>query len=393
MKPPLPKHWATAIEFAERTQHVPSPNPRVGCVLISASNALIGEGATEAAGSAHAEVVALRNARALGHDTQGATAYVTLEPCSHHGRTPPCCDALIAAGVAKVVVATLDPNPLVAGSGVERLRSAGIDVEVLPVSHPVAIAAKELNIGFFSRMVRKRPWVRMKLACSLDGKTALPDGESQWITSPEARADGHAWRARACRVLTGVGTVLADDPMLDVRDFVTPRQPHLVVVDSQRRTPASARLFGPSAQGSPRQVTLVGSASGAAARNGMGSTPPAEEQAQQNQLISHLDLPSPDGKVDLHALMAWLGGEGETNELHVEAGPTLSGALLCAGLVDELLVYQAPVVLGPGLPLLSLPALDKLANARRMQFSDVTQIGPDLRLQVRFAGNDAFLST
>ena len=220
-----------ALSKAAESLCLSNPNPRVGCVVDCAGGEVFSTGHTQRAGGPHAEVMALRDARERGISVAGATAYVTLEPCSHHGRTPPCCDALIDAGVARVVVATLDPNPLVAGRGVDRLRAAGIEVEVLPPNTEASRASRELNIGFFSRMIRKTPWVRMKMAASLDGITALPDGTSQWITGEAARTDGHAWRARACAVLTGIGTVLEDDPMLDVRLVETPRQPHLVVVD------------------------------------------------------------------------------------------------------------------------------------------------------------------
>jgi len=219
------------------------PNPRVGCVIVDARGQVLGQGHTQRVGGPHAEVMALRAAQEHGHDVRGATAFVTLEPCSHFGRTPPCCDALVAAGLAKVIVACQDPNPLVAGQGMARLRAAGIDVQLLPPDDPHAIAMRELNIGFFSRMLRGLPWVRLKIAASLDGTSALANGASQWITSAEARADGHAWRARACAILTGVGTVLADDPRLDVRGIAMPRQPHVAVLDSHLRTPPDANIF------------------------------------------------------------------------------------------------------------------------------------------------------
>src|SRR6218665_3909584 len=222
-----------ALDLAPQVLYRTSPNPRVGCVIADAAGVVIGRGSTGPAGSAHAEIMALRNAAAGGHSGRGATAYVTLEPCSHHGRTGPCCDALVAAGIAKVVASLTDPNPLVAGQGFARLRAAGVAVQV----GPSAQGARELNVGFFSRMLRHRPWVRMKLAASLDGVTALADGSSQWITGPAARADGHAWRARACALLTGIGTVLADDPRLDVRALHTERQPALVLLDSALRVP------------------------------------------------------------------------------------------------------------------------------------------------------------
>ncbi|MBH2043357.1 MAG: bifunctional diaminohydroxyphosphoribosylaminopyrimidine deaminase/5-amino-6-(5-phosphoribosylamino)uracil reductase RibD, partial [Comamonadaceae bacterium] len=216
-----------ALGLAAQALFLSNPNPRVGCVLVAPDGRVIGQGFTQQAGGPHAEVVALRDAAAAGHDVRGATAYVTLEPCAHQGRTGPCCDALVAAGIGKVVASIADPNPLVGGQGFARLRAAGVAVEV----GPGAAQARELNIGFFSRMVRGTPWVRLKAAASLDGTTALANGASQWITSPAARADGHAWRARACAVLTGIGTVLDDNPRLDVREVPTPRQPHVVVVD------------------------------------------------------------------------------------------------------------------------------------------------------------------
>ncbi|MGH8846541.1 MAG: bifunctional diaminohydroxyphosphoribosylaminopyrimidine deaminase/5-amino-6-(5-phosphoribosylamino)uracil reductase RibD, partial [Polaromonas sp.] len=227
------------MDLASSALLLAPPNPRVGCVITTANGAVIGLGHTQRTGGPHAEVMALRDAEAQGHAIEGATAYVTLEPCSHHGRTSPCCDALIAAGIKRVVASIADPNPLVSGQGFERLRAAGIEVEV----GPGANESRDLNIGFFSRMIRKTPWVRMKVAASLDGTTALENGQSQWITSEPARADGHAWRARSCAVLTGIGTVLEDNPRLDVRLVVTPRQPHLVVVDSRLETPLDAHLF------------------------------------------------------------------------------------------------------------------------------------------------------
>jgi len=221
------------------------PNPRVGCVIVDARGQVLGQGHTQRVGGPHAEVMALRAAQEHGHDVRGATAFVTLEPCSHFGRTPPCCDALIRSGIAKVVVAQQDPNPRVAGQGIARLQAAGITAHVLAPDDPLAVATRELNIGFFSRMLRQTPWVRLKVAASLDGTTALHNGNSQWITSALARTDGHAWRARASAVLTGIGTVLADDPRLDVRLVEAPRQPHVVVVDSRLQTPPDAQLFVP----------------------------------------------------------------------------------------------------------------------------------------------------
>ena len=250
-------HLQAALDASRHSLTLSNPNPRVGCVLVAADGRVIGTGHTQQAGGPHAEVMALRDAASRSEPTLGATAYVTLEPCSHFGRTPPCCDALLQARVARVVVACGDPNPLVAGRGLARLREAGVQVDLLPSHSPLALAVRELNIGFFHRMERGRPWVRMKLAASLDGITALGNGESQWITGPEARADGHAWRARACAVLTGIGTVLEDDPMLDVRLVDTPRQPHLVIVDSKLETPPTARLFQAPAQGLARHAHVA----------------------------------------------------------------------------------------------------------------------------------------
>jgi diaminohydroxyphosphoribosylaminopyrimidine deaminase/5-amino-6-(5-phosphoribosylamino)uracil reductase len=228
-----------ALALARQALFLTSPNPRVGCVLASPSGEVLGQGHTQRAGEAHAEVMALRDATQRGVSVQGATAYVTLEPCAHQGRTGPCCDALVTAGVGRVVASLEDPNPLVAGQGLARLRAAGLQVEV----GLGAEEARDLNIGFFKRMTTGLPWVRLKVAASLDGQTALLNGISQWITSPAARDDGHAWRARACAVLTGIGTVLEDDPRMDVRAVPTPRQPTLVVVDSRLETPLDANLF------------------------------------------------------------------------------------------------------------------------------------------------------
>lgn len=349
------------------------PNPRVGCVLVGADHQVIGLGRTQAPGGPHAEIVALADAREQGHHIAGATAYVTLEPCSHHGRTGPCCDALIAAGVRKVVASIADPNPLVAGQGFERLRAAGVEVEV----GPGAAESRELNLGFFSRMVRKTPWVRLKAAASLDGKTALPNGASQWITGEAARADGHAWRARASAILTGVGTVLEDNPRLDVRHLDTPRQPHLVVVDSQLQTPPDAHIFIAG-----RAVWIY-----AAARND------AKAAALEARGATITYLPNAQGKVDLAALMTDLARR-EVNELHVEAGHKLNGSLLREGLADELLLYLAPKLLGDGLGIASNAfaggPLNSLAGALPLEFRSADRLGEDLRIVARVTGRDAF---
>jgi diaminohydroxyphosphoribosylaminopyrimidine deaminase/5-amino-6-(5-phosphoribosylamino)uracil reductase len=358
-----------ALDQARSALLLAPPNPRVGCILTSDDGRVIGAGHTQRTGSAHAEVMALRDAAARGYCTQGATAWVTLEPCSHHGRTGPCCDALIAAGIKKVVASIADPNPLVAGQGFARLRAAGIAVE----TGPGAQEARELNIGFFSRMIRKSPWVRLKIAASLDGATALPSGASQWITSPEARADGHAWRARACAVLTGIGTVLADDPRLDVRLIDTPRQPQRIIVDSQLQTPPGAALFK---SGAPVWIY-------SAVRD------PAREAALSALGAVITCLPGEQGQVDLAAMLKDLGRR-EINELHVEAGSRLNGALIKAGLVDEFLVYLAPKLLGPGRGMAAFGPLQALCEAVELQFQSTEAVGPDLRILARAAGRDQF---
>jgi diaminohydroxyphosphoribosylaminopyrimidine deaminase/5-amino-6-(5-phosphoribosylamino)uracil reductase len=342
----------------------------------------------------------------LGMATTNASAYVTLEPCSHYGRTPPCCHALIEAKIATVVVATLDPNPLVAGRGVQMLRAAGIAVEVLPPDSHEAIASRELNLGFFSRMLRKTPWVRMKIAASLDGQTALTNGASQWITGQAARADGHTWRARSCAVLTGIGTVLQDDPLLDVRDVDTPRQPHLVIVDSKLETPLDARLFttlGKRAVLGEKfglSQAVVDSIAGRALFIYAAVPNDAKKQALEALGATVIYLPEKangkatndyptNKKVDLAAMMLDLG-QREINELHVEAGFKLNGSLLKAGVVDELLVYTAPKLLGLGMGMANLPALAELADAVQLEFKSAQMVGEDLRILARLRGRDKF---
>lgn len=371
--------WRGATELARRSIGLSNPNPRVGCILISAAGELIGQGHTQQAGGPHAEVMALRDARAKGHSLAGATTYVTLEPCSHHGRTPPCCDALVEAGIAKVVIATMDPNPLVAGRGVAKLKAAGVAVELLPPESGEAVASRELNIGFFSRMVRGTPWVRMKMAASLDGTSALSNGASQWITGDAARSDGHTWRARACAVLTGIGTVLQDDPRLDVRLPGTTRQPHLVIVDSALGTPLSARLFDAAPGGLSRQVWIY------------HAVLDAEKQAalaERGATLIH--TPGTGDKVDLSAMLRDLA-QREVNELHVEAGHKLNGSFLREGLVDELLVYMAPKLLGQGAGLSSFGPLQNLQEGVALHFASVDRVGDDLRIMARVQGSDAFL--
>jgi diaminohydroxyphosphoribosylaminopyrimidine deaminase/5-amino-6-(5-phosphoribosylamino)uracil reductase len=348
-----------ALAQAAKALYSATPNPRVGCVIVREGDVLA-EGHTQPTGFAHAEAHALHHAQQQGVDVRGATVYVSLEPCSHHGRTPPCADALITAGVARVVVAIEDPNPLVAGQGLARLRAAGIKVEL----GVLAEEAREMNRGFLHRMQDGRPWVRMKIAASLDGGTALQNGESQWITSTQARDDGHAWRARACAVLTGIGTVQQDDPQLNVRAVETSRQPRRIVVDSHLEISPQAKIL----QGAAGWIFSAVE----------GGAKVDQLRAEGHELIV---LPDDSGKVDLQALMNELGRR-EINELHVEAGFKLNGSLLSAGLVDELLLYLAPCLLGPTQGLARLPVLEHLSDRLAFRFHEVEQVGPDLRLRV-----------
>jgi len=366
-----------ALKLAQQALWLTSPNPRVACIITADDGTVLGQGHTQRAGGPHAEIMALRDATELGHDVQGATAWVTLEPCAHTGRTGPCCDALARAGIARVVSAMTDPNPKVAGQGMARLAAAGVHTETLDPHSPTAQRARELNIGFFSRMERGIPWVRMKVATSLDGQTALHNGQSQWITGPQARADGHAWRARACAILTGIGTVLEDDPQLNVRGLNAPRQPHLVVVDSKLDMPLSARLLDTQGEGEQQRHIWIYHAS--------DLTQPQHAQkhaaltARGAQLI---EMPGPGGKVDLAGLLRDLARR-EINELHVEAGHKLNGSFIREGLVDEFLVYIAPQLLGPGQGMANLPELTDLSDSLKLTFHSVDQVGPDLRLLLR----------
>ncbi len=362
-----------ALETAAQGRFAPPPNPAVGCVIASSAGTVLGQGHTQLAGGPHAEIMALRDAQAKGNAVEGATAYVTLEPCSHHGRTGPCCDALIAAGIKRVVASIADPNPLVCGQGFARLRAAGVEVEV----GPGAEESRELNIGFFSRMIRKTPWVRMKIAASLDGKTALENGTSQWITGEAARADGHAWRARSCAVLTGIGTVLEDNPRLDVRLVDTPRQPHLVVVDSRLETPLDALLFAPQ-----RKLYIY-------------AAQPNEENKMELEKrgATVIYLPGQNdatrNKVDLQAMLLDLARR-EVNELHVEAGHRLNGSLIREGLVDEFLVYLAPMLIGQGRDMASFGPLADLASSVPLAYKSTDRLGQDLRILARIPGRDRF---
>jgi diaminohydroxyphosphoribosylaminopyrimidine deaminase/5-amino-6-(5-phosphoribosylamino)uracil reductase len=358
--PATPMHEALAL--ARQAIGLTEPNPRVGCVIVATDGRVIGRGHTQEAGGPHAEVMALRDAQTRGVSVRGATVHVTLEPCAHHGRTPPCCDALIAAGVARVVMAIQDPFPLVAGQGAARLRAAGIEV----IEGELADEARELNIGFFSRVQRARPWVRLKAAVSLDGRSALANGVSQWITGEAARIDGHAFRRRAGAVLTGVGTVLDDNPRLDVRLVETARQPLRVIVDSRLDTPPTARIL--DAPGAVLVFAAQFDAARAAALHARGA-----DIAQ---------APAANGKVDLDAMLRDLAQRG-VNELHVEAGHKLNGSLVREGLVDEFLIYVAPRLLGIGRELAAFGPLERLEDGLALRFVSVTPVGADLRIVAR----------
>ncbi|MDQ8021814.1 MAG: bifunctional diaminohydroxyphosphoribosylaminopyrimidine deaminase/5-amino-6-(5-phosphoribosylamino)uracil reductase RibD [Moraxellaceae bacterium] len=352
------QYMQRALALAGRALYTTTPNPRVGCVIVK-DDIVVGEGWHERAGEPHAEVHALRDA---GDKARGATAYVTLEPCSHFGRTPPCCDALVRAGVARVVAAMEDPNPRVAGQGFARLRDAGIEVEVGVMSDE----ARALNEGFLSRVERNRPFVRLKVAASLDGKTALANGESKWITGDAARVDTHHWRARSCAVLTGVGTVLADDPQLNVRAVTTSRQPLRIVLDSALRTSHTARIL----QDHPTLIVTLHADS--AHHEPLLATGAEVLLAQE----SH-------GRIDIPQLLTTLAERG-INELLVEAGATLNAAFIQSGLVDEYLIYLAPALLGdPARGLAMLPALTSMQQVPRLRFTEVTQVGADLRILAR----------
>jgi len=351
-----------ALELAAKAMVVATPNPRVGCVVVREGR-IIGEGFTQRPGSNHAEIEALIDARRGGHDLHGAHVYVTLEPCAHFGRTPPCATALIEAHVAMVIAAVEDPNPQVAGRGLEMLRQAGIDVRCGLLEQD----AIEINAGFFLRMTRGRPWVRIKVAASLDGRTGLHNGASQWITSEAARADGHAWRARACAVLSGIGTVRSDDPRLSVRLVETSRQPLKVLVDSRFEVEPQARLF----DGNPVLVVCT-----------RRDRRKAEQLEAHNAEVVEVGADA-NGKVDLVALTRELGRRG-INELHVEAGARLNGSLLSAGVVDELLAYLAPCLIGPGQPMIDLAEISSLEQIRRLTLREAVRIGEDIRVLARF---------
>ena len=362
-----------ALELAERGLYTTTPNPHVGAVLVK-DNRILGEGWHQIAGEPHAEVLAIRDAKDKGgaDAVKGSTLYVTLEPCSHQGRTPPCAGLVVAEGVARVVAAMEDPNPKVAGQGFAELRAAGIDVRV----GLLEADARELNIGFISRMTRGLPWVRLKVAASLDGKTALANGQSQWITGPEARRDGHAYRARSCAILTGIGTVLEDDPQLNVREVVTPRQPLKIIVDSNLQIPHDARILNEG-------KVLIVCAVEDAARPETGSGALERRAALRDKGFEVLSLPGLNGKVDLSALMKELA-KRDLNEIHVETGFKLNGSMLREECVDEILIYFAASIIGhTGQGMFNLPELTDLEDRRKLRIHRVNLVGPDLRLIAR----------
>jgi diaminohydroxyphosphoribosylaminopyrimidine deaminase/5-amino-6-(5-phosphoribosylamino)uracil reductase len=370
-----------ALKLAERAIGLSSPNPRVGCVLVK-DGVVLGEGHTQAAGQAHAEVMAIRDAQSRGQDLNGCTAYVTLEPCSHFGRTPPCVDALKAIAPARVVVALLDANPQVSGSGVAALRAAGIAVEVLPIEHALARAAYELNVGFMTRMTTGSVYTRLKWAASADGKVALPDGRSQWITGEAARADGHGFRARADVVVSGIGTVLQDDPQLNVRGVHVAKPAVKCIIDSYARLPLEAKIFN---DGAPVWLAVADL-----------NADDGEFELQSERLhqlraahpqLQVLSIPpiGLSGRIDLTALWAYFS-EQHFNEIHVEAGAGLNASLLESNLVDELLMYVAPRIVGAGQHAAAFGenvALDDLTHSGAWRWLDAAVLGEDMRLRLR----------
>lgn len=353
------RYMARALTLAQHGLYSADPNPRVGCVLVH-DGRIVGEGWHERAGEAHAEVQALQ---AAGERAQGATAYVTLEPCCHHGRTPPCTDALLNAGIVRTVAAMADPNPRVAGRGLAQLRAAGVAVDC----GLLEAQARALNPGFILRMTQGRPWVRVKLAMSLDGRTALACGESQWLTGDAARQDVQRLRARSSAIFTGIGTVLADDPRLNVRLPEATRQPLRVIVDSKLRTPPTARILQPP--GAALIFTTV-----------------TDRAAQAPLQAAGADIAvtprNPAGRLDLSAVIGELARR-ECNELHVECGPILAGALLQAGLIDELVIYLAPILLGDrARALFQLPELLKMSERRELTILETRAVGKDWRIRL-----------
>ena len=353
-----------ALDEARKASFISNPNPRVGCVIVK-DNKVIGHGHTQMVGGPHAEIQALANAKAQGHNVEGSTVYVTLEPCCHHGRTPPCTDALIKNKVAKVIAAMEDPYHLVAGKGLHALKEGGIEVRCGLYEKEAA----DINPGFIKRIQTGMPWVRLKIASSLDGTTALHNGVSQWITDSPARLDGHHWRAQACAILTGIGTIQEDDPQMTVRGIDTPRQPLRVVIDSDLKISLNAKIL----EGGNTLVICA-------------NPDPAHFENMRRELLVHkvalISLPNEHGKVDLPAVFKYLAQTLQVNEVHVEAGNKLNGSLIKEDCVDELLMYFAPTLLGPGIGIANLGPFESLDNRYDWQFIDQTLIGDDLRLRL-----------
>jgi diaminohydroxyphosphoribosylaminopyrimidine deaminase/5-amino-6-(5-phosphoribosylamino)uracil reductase len=356
-----------ALVEAQKALYLANPNPRVGCVIVK-DGQVIGRGFTQRVGGPHAEIQALADVKANGKDSADSTIYVTLEPCSHTGRTPPCVDALIAAKPAKVIAAMGDPNPLVSGNGLEKLKAAGIEVQC----GLMELEAQALNRGFISRMTRGLPWVRLKIAASLDGKTALPNGESQWITGLLARADGHHWRAQACAIVTGVGTVKEDDPSLNVREVQTQRQPWRIIVDSKLETPLAAKILNNVDQSG---VMIV-------CANLNSSESQKKAKAFEVRGIEVIAMANEFGKVDLPKLFAYLAQERQMNEIHVESGFKLNGSMLREGCVDELLLYYSPFFMGEGIGIVNVPVLPSLKSRQNWKIIEQGLIGEDFRLRL-----------
>ncbi|WP_353427787.1 bifunctional diaminohydroxyphosphoribosylaminopyrimidine deaminase/5-amino-6-(5-phosphoribosylamino)uracil reductase RibD [Polynucleobacter sp. MWH-UH19D] len=356
-----------ALAEAHKALYLANPNPRVGCVIVK-DGQVIGRGFTQQVGGPHAEIQALADTKLNGFDPKDSTIYVTLEPCNHTGRTPPCVDALLTAKPAKVIVAMVDPNPLVAGKGLERLKAAGIEVQCGLMESEAQI----LNCGFVSRMTRGLPWVRLKIAASLDGKTALPNGQSQWITGSLARADGHHWRAQACAIVTGVGTVKEDNPTLNVREVETQRQPWRIIIDSKLETPLDANILNNSLESG---VMIV-------CAKIIDSDTQEKVKILESRGIEVLTMSNEFGKVDLPKLFAYLAQERHMNEIHIEAGFKLNGSMLREDCVDELLLYYAPFFMGEVIGMANTTPLDSLQSRQDWKIIDQSLVGSDLRLRL-----------
>jgi diaminohydroxyphosphoribosylaminopyrimidine deaminase / 5-amino-6-(5-phosphoribosylamino)uracil reductase len=367
-----------ALAQAKKSLFISNPNPRVGCVIVK-DDQIIGFGHTQTVGGDHAEIVALKDAQSKGFDIAGATAYVTLEPCCHHGKTPPCTNQLIQAKITTVIAAMQDPNPLVSGQGLEQLRQAGMTVRCGLLEKE----ANDLNIGFIKRMTQGLPWVRMKIASSIDGKTALNNGLSQWITGSQARLDGHHWRARACCILTGIGTVKADDPQLNVRDIDTTRQPIRVLIDSFLEVPLQSKILNENLGG--HSVIICGQVEAAHLKK------MKTELSAKNVSVVQLPDTSPNskGKVDLKAVFKYLAEKLHINEVHVEAGFKLNGSLLRENCADELLIYMAPRLIGEAVGMANLPELNSLDQTSYWNLIEHTSVGNDLRLRLLSTSSEA----